>query len=204
MAKICESCGKPIKWNDYWIEFGNGVYICSKCQPYYSENDNTISKEEKIAYLKDQINNENKPKSFIVEVTKLIDSIENKEKPNKEEILGRSDDYTTPTYSIPIVTTDFIVGKTILEMKGPVSSCVVFGAGALKSWASNFSAFFGSQSRGFSQKANETRYEAEKILIENAISLGANAVIDVHYSIANYYSELTGILVTGTAVVISD
>ena len=199
MAKICDSCGKTLSWKDNWIEIAENVVVCAQCKPYYSVNDRTVSDDDKLAFLKDKTACENKSEAFIKATQQTIKSIERKNNPSLYD-----DNTQEFSYKIPIVTTDFITGKTILEMKGPVSACVVFGAGAIKSWASNFSAFFGSKSQGFSRKTDETRYEAEKILIENAINLGANAVIDVHYSISNYYADLTGILVTGTAVIISD
>lgn len=199
MAKICDSCGKTLTWKDNWIEIAENVVVCAQCKPYYSVNDRAVSDDDKIAFLKDKTAEGNKSEAFIKAAQQTIKSIERKNNP-----LQVDNDILEISYKIPIVTTDFITGKNIQEMKGPVSACVVFGAGAIKSWASNFSAFFGSKSYGFSRKTDETRYEAEKILIENAIALGANAVIDVHYSISNYYSDLTGILVTGTAVVVSD
>ena len=86
-------------------------------------------------------------------------------------------------------------------MIGPVSGCITLGAGIIRSKMSEFSEFFGTQSKGFSRKLSRSRQLAEDLMMEEAKAIGANAVIDIHYQISNFGRELNGILVTGTAVI---
>lgn len=123
----------------------------------------------------------------------IIDEYESKSETPFEDMV-KSD--------IVLVTTDFVTGHEIKHMLGPVSECMAVGAGMLKSYFASWSATLGTKSNSFSKKFFKTRHGAEKAMLQEARELGANAVIDVHYAISNFASDLTGVLVTGTAVVI--
>ncbi|MBO4388349.1 MAG: heavy metal-binding domain-containing protein [Spirochaetales bacterium] len=220
MSRICAMCGNEMTGDEYRNSLDVGTdHICPACKKFVDVYDDSVPKIQKLARMGEatQFMKDGFLKLYLTKRMKLIiDSIPEEEKKQalelqstaqKKEIdLKRAESASQfedkLNSGIVLVTTDFIPGHNIKHMLGPVSGCVAFGAGVLKTYAASLSATFGTKSSSFSKQIAHTRREAEMAMLEEARSLCANAVIDVHYTVSNFAADLTGVLVTGTAVVI--
>jgi len=98
-----------------------------------------------------------------------------------------------------IVNTDFITGKeleTVTMVKGSVIQAKHVG----KDIMSGLKGLVGGELTAYSEMMNEARAKATKRMVEEAQSLGADAVINVRYTSAAVMQGAAEILVYGTAV----
>lgn len=228
---ICEKAlsGEDFKKG---IPVSSNYYICSECSKYVTTGNSSIPATErfwKLKYAYEKANDKPALQRFIDDRIETIkksmsddelavvsvlskqirqDAMkdvlekEREEKEKKSNVAAESFDERV-TRGIVLVTTDFVTGHSIKKMLGPVSGCIAVGAGVIKSYMASISATFGTKSESFSKKMAKTIAEAETAMLEEAKDMGANAVIDVHYAISNFAADMTGVLVTGTAVVIA-
>ena len=98
-----------------------------------------------------------------------------------------------------LVNTDFVSGKeieTISIVKGSVIQSKHLG----KDIMAGFKTIVGGELTGYSEMLNEARALATKRMVEEAESLGADAVINMRYTSAAVMQGAAEILVYGTAV----
>lgn len=221
MVHECNICEKELTKTEYKDSDRVGTYIiCPDCQKYFSVEDSSIPKYDKwtkLVEISKRFKYDQWFERYIeAKANSIMNSMTEEEKADvdrikeqkNEEVLDKQRSESATSFEkkikndIVLVTTDFVTGHTIKQMLGPVSGCTAFGAGMIKSYLASLSATLGTKSNSFSSKFSETRVDAEMAMLEEAKTLGANAVIDVHYAISNFAADLTGILVTGTAVVI--
>ena len=103
-----------------------------------------------------------------------------------------------------VTTTNTIEGHTILEYRGIVFGEVVEGVSFLKDFGSGIRDVFGGRSATYENQLNKSRSEALQELQQNAIALGANAVIgvDFDYEVLGESNGMLMVNATGTAVLI--
>lgn len=223
MEKKCAVCGKVLKWTDMPNAkcINTMSYVCKECNEKYLIYDKDISSSDLKTQVADIINNSESSAELKDYLTKIItDKEENEYKIDHDDDIARQKKLEEDlklqetredleqelkqrfiNNEVILVTTDYITDHEIKTMIGPVSGCITLGAGIIRSKMSEFSEFFGTQSKGFSRKLSRSRQLAEDLMMEEAKAIGANAVIDIHYQISNFGRELNGILVTGTAVI---
>ena len=102
-----------------------------------------------------------------------------------------------------IVTTPILEGKKIIEYKGPLFAQVANGTGFGRSMGALGKAFSGGRSHDHEELIVSTRELAFEEMIEEAKTLGANAIIGLSID----YEMLTGdtllmFKASGTAVVV--
>ena len=70
--------------------------------------------------------------------------------------------------------------------------------------AASFKNFFGGELRGYTELLSDSREEATQRMLEQARSIGANAVLNVRYSTSSIAAGAAEIFVYGTAVELVD
>lgn len=98
-----------------------------------------------------------------------------------------------------LVNTDFISGKkfeTLSVVKGSSIRAKHLG----KDIMAGLKTIVGGELTGYGQMLNEARAIATKRMVEEASSLGADAVVNIRYATSNVATGAAEILVYGTAV----
>ena len=70
--------------------------------------------------------------------------------------------------------------------------------------AASFKNFFGGELRGYTELLSDSREEATERMLEQARSIGANAVLNVRYSTSSIAAGAAEIFVYGSAVELVD
>jgi uncharacterized protein YbjQ (UPF0145 family) len=98
-----------------------------------------------------------------------------------------------------LVNTDFITGKN-LETLGLVRGSIIQSKNIGKDIMSGLKTIVGGELKGYSEMMNEARAIATKRMVEDAETLGADAVINIRYASSAVMSGAAEILAWGTAV----
>lgn len=98
-----------------------------------------------------------------------------------------------------IVNTDFITGKD-LETIGLVKGSTIQSKNIGKDLGQGFKSIVGGELKSYTKMMNEARDLATDRMIEEARSIGADAVINVRYSSSAVMQGAAEIIVYGTAV----
>lgn len=103
-----------------------------------------------------------------------------------------------------IVTTDFVPGKKIIELKGFVRGSTVQAKHIGKDILAGLRTIVGGEVVEYSELMEEARQTAIDRLTKEAERLGANAVIAVRLQTSDVMQSVSEIIAYGTAVVVSD
>lgn len=103
---------------------------------------------------------------------------------------------------IQIVTSHFIPGYEIKEVKGLVWGSSVRAKFILKDLVAGLRVMAGGEVKEYWELLNETRHDVLKQLNVNANTLGANAIINVKMATSQVVPGTIELLAYGTAVVI--
>lgn len=98
-----------------------------------------------------------------------------------------------------LVNTDYIEGKK-LEMLGLVRGTMIQSVHIGKDIMNSFKTIVGGELSSYTDMMNEARAVATKRMAEDALAMGADAVINVRYSSSSIVSNAAEILAYGTAV----
>ena len=98
-----------------------------------------------------------------------------------------------------IVNTPTIEGKN-LEVLGMVSGNTVQAKNAFKDIGAGFRNLVGGEVGAYTKMLAEARDQAIQRMVDQAKSMGADAVVNVHFSSASIMSGAAEILAWGTAV----
>jgi len=98
-----------------------------------------------------------------------------------------------------IVNTDFISGKD-LETIGLVKGSIVQSKNIGRDLMSSFKTIVGGEIKSYSDMLNEARAIATKRMVEEAESLGADAVVNARYSSSSVMQGAAEVIIYGTAV----
>ena len=83
---------------------------------------------------------------------------------------------------------------------GIASGSTVLGTGMLSEFSAAVSDTFGTENTAFSDKLDQARNASINRMIDNAISLGGNALIGVSFEYVNFSSNMIGVIANGTVV----
>ncbi len=103
-----------------------------------------------------------------------------------------------------VVNTEFVPGKSIVEMKGLVQGNTVRAKHVGRDIAASFKNIFGGELKGYTELLVESRREAVRRMIAQAEELGANAVLNVRFATSSITAGASELYVYGTAVVLAD
>ncbi len=99
-----------------------------------------------------------------------------------------------------ITNIESIPGKTIVEHFGVVSGSTVRAKHVGRDIMAGFKNVFGGELKGYTELLTESREEAIRRMTEQAISLGANAIVNVRFSTSSIAAGAAELYVYGTAV----
>ena len=103
-----------------------------------------------------------------------------------------------------ITTSNALEGYRITNQLGLVRGITVRSRSAIGNIAGGFMAMFGGKSAIYTELCENSREEALKLMISNAESLGANAIINMRYESNEVMQGLTEVLAYGTAVIVEE
>ena len=99
-----------------------------------------------------------------------------------------------------LVTTDEIAGKTIKENLGIVKGEIVQSKNFGRDFMAGMKTLVGGEIKGYTEMLREARQIATKRMVDEAESLGADAIVDVRYGSSAVMQGAAEIIVYGTAV----
>ena len=95
-----------------------------------------------------------------------------------------------------------VPGKTITQHLGMVQGNTVRSKHAGRDIMAGFKNLVGGELKGYTELLTESREEATERMLEQARSLGANAVLNVRFSTSSVTAGASELFVYGTAVVV--
>jgi len=98
-----------------------------------------------------------------------------------------------------LVNTDFISGK-VIETISLVKGSTIQSKNIGKDIMSGLKTLVGGELTFYTEMMNEARAIATKRMVEEAISLGADAVISIRYATSSIMQGAAEVIVYGTAV----
>lgn len=101
-----------------------------------------------------------------------------------------------------LVTTDFVPGKTIKKNLGLVRGNTIRARHVGRDIMAFFRNVVGGEIRDYTKMMAESREQALDRMVEEAESLGANAVINMRFTTSMIMQSASEILAYGTAVII--
>jgi len=99
---------------------------------------------------------------------------------------------------------ELLPGKVIQKHLGLVQGSSVRSKHVGRDIAASLKNFFGGELKGYTELLSDSRDEATERMEQQAIALGANAVLNVRYSTSSIAAGAAEIFVYGTAVVLTD
>ena len=103
-----------------------------------------------------------------------------------------------------VVNTEYLPGKSIVEVKGLVQGSTVRAKHVGRDIAASFKNIFGGELKGYTELLIESRGDAVARMIAQAQQLGANAVVNVRFATSSITAGAAELYVYGTAVVVED
>ena len=98
-----------------------------------------------------------------------------------------------------LVNTDYITGKEI-EMLGLVKGSTIQSRNIGRDITQSFKNLIGGELKSYTGMMNEARAIATKRMVEEANTLGADAVVNIRYSSAAVMQNAAEVMAYGTAV----
>ena len=98
-----------------------------------------------------------------------------------------------------LVNTDYISGKE-LQMIGLVKGSTVRSKDIVQDIGQSFKAIVGGEQGAYTKMLNESREIATQRMVEDAKSVGADAIINVRYTTASVMQNAAEVMAYGTAV----
>lgn len=105
--------------------------------------------------------------------------------------------------AIPIVTLQYMPGRTVRSVIGIVTSEVVLGTGFMTEASTKIADFLGTRGTMFEEKWRTAKEAALSDLKRTAFELGCNAVLAADVELSTV-GDIPMLIVTGTGVVLED
>ncbi len=103
-------------------------------------------------------------------------------------------------YPIIISNTETVPGRQIVEFFGVVTGNTVRAKHVGRDIMAGLKNIVGGELKGYTELLNESRAEATERMIEQAQSMGANAVVNVRYATSSVSQGAAELFAYGTAV----
>lgn len=101
-----------------------------------------------------------------------------------------------------VVTTNDLAGYRVVRNLGMVKGLTVRSRSVVGNLGAAIQIFFGGNITVYTKLAEQTRQEAFDLLVKNAQSMGANAILAMRYDANEIAAAVTEVLAYGTAVVV--
>ena len=224
MAKKCMNCEKTMKLIDSNTISINGKYydVCNKCYEQINKMHNLVknsktsdellkNKEKVFIILNDEQYNDlikENILNFLIPLSeKRIKDSEEKKKADialQEAKAKQKKEFIEKVKHFKVTSGYNFEGYNIKNYIGIVSGEVVIGTGYFSEFLASASDLFGTTSTAFSDKMGLVKDKALEILIQKAISKGANAVIGIDFDYLTFANNMMGVSANATAVVIEE
>ena len=102
--------------------------------------------------------------------------------------------------SVAISNTESIPGRTIVEFYGVVTGNTVRAKHVGRDIMAGLKNIVGGELRGYTELLQDSRAEATDRMIEQAVSMGANAVVNVRFATSSISQGAAELFAYGTAV----
>ncbi len=99
-----------------------------------------------------------------------------------------------------LVTTDNIIGKEIKEVLGLVKGTTVQSKHIGRDFMAGMKTIVGGEIKGYTEMLSEARKIATERMVEEAETLGADAIVGIRYGSSEALQGAAEILAYGTAV----
>lgn len=99
-----------------------------------------------------------------------------------------------------LVNTDYIPGEEIVEALGIVKGTVVQSKNIGRDFMAGMKTIVGGEITGYTEMLNTARSIATKRMVDDANSLGADAIINIRYGSSAVMSGAAEVIAYGTAV----
>jgi len=99
-----------------------------------------------------------------------------------------------------LTNTETIPGKKIIEHFGLVTGSTVRARHIGSDMAAGLKNLVGGELKGYTQLLNESRRQALERMVQQAVQLGANAVINIRFATSSIAQGAAELYVYGTAV----
>jgi uncharacterized protein YbjQ (UPF0145 family) len=103
-----------------------------------------------------------------------------------------------------LATTDWIVGKKVVRTLGLVKGNTIRARHVGHDLMASLRNIIGGEVKEYTKMMAETREQSLDRMVEEAVKLGANAVINVRFSTSYIMKGAAELLAYGTAVIIED
>ena len=110
---------------------------------------------------------------------------------------------TVSSDSIAISNTESIPGRTIVEFYGVVTGNTVRAKHVGRDIMAGLKNIVGGELKGYTELLQDSRKEATDRMIEHAVSMGANAVVNVRFATSSISQGAAELFAYGTAVRVS-
>ena len=104
--------------------------------------------------------------------------------------------------SIPLVNTETIPGRTIIQTMGVVSGSTVRAKNVFKDIGAGFKSIIGGELVAYTELLSESRQQALERMVAEAIGRGANAIVNVRFATSSVAGGASELFSYGTAVII--
>lgn len=103
-----------------------------------------------------------------------------------------------------VVNTEMVPGKRVIKVLGLVKGNTIRARHLGRDIAALLRAIVGGEVKEYTKMLAETREQSLDRMIEQAVKLGANAVINVRFSTSYVMQGAAELLAYGTAVIVED
>ncbi len=107
---------------------------------------------------------------------------------------------TETTFDIAVSNTETIPGREIVEFYGVVTGNTVRAKHVGRDIMAGLKNIVGGELRGYTELLEDSRKEATQRMVEQATSLGANAVVNVRFATSSISQGAAELFAYGTAV----
>ncbi len=101
-----------------------------------------------------------------------------------------------------VVTTENIAGYRVVEIKGQCFGVVVRSRGAVGNLTAALRSLFGGEIKEYSSLLEQARRQATDRMVQNAHTMGANAVLMMRFDSSEIAQTMSEIVAYGTAATI--
>ena len=99
-----------------------------------------------------------------------------------------------------LVTTDTVHGKEVKESLGIVKGTVVQSKNVGRDIMAGMKTLVGGEIKSYTDMLNEARFQAQKRMIDEAVELGADAIVGVRFGSSAVMQGAAEMIAYGTAV----
>ena len=129
----------------------------------------------------------------------------NKKFSSKAELMSQNESLNVNLPDTILMTNGFdFEGYSIKKYLGLITNEAVIGTGLKSELSVAINDAFGSESRTFKSKVSQVKKEALNRLVEDARSVGANAIIGVSFGMFNLQNNMIIANVMGTAAIVEE